>query len=167
MQSWRARVVCLAGTTALLSGCAVTPAGTATSSAPAAPPVVSSTSTTTSSSPSTSPSPSTTTATKQAKAPAKTAEAYSVTSLSSAQRKQNGKLELDANTVEHLLAEIQHPALQEVLVSTMLDIVNADRRLTSSEAGLIAQALKQWQLDILEISGRHGSELPARPRPTH
>lgn len=90
MQSWRARVVCLAGTTALLSGCAVTPAGTATSSAPAAPPVVSSTSTTTSSSPSTSPSPSTTTATKQAKAPAKTAEAYSVTSLSSAQRKKLG-----------------------------------------------------------------------------
>ena len=87
--------------------------------------------------------------------------------LSSAQRMQNGKLELDANTVEHLLAEIQHPALQEVLVSTMLDIVNADRRLTSSEAGLIAQALKQWQLDILEISGRQGSELPARPRPTH
>lgn len=87
--------------------------------------------------------------------------------LGSAQRMQNGKLELDSNTVEHLLAEIQHPALQEVLVSTMLDIVNADRRLTSSEAGLIAQALKQWQLDILEISGRHGSELPARPRPTH
>ena len=87
--------------------------------------------------------------------------------LRSAQRMQNGKLELDANTVEHLLAEIQHPALQEVLVSTMLDIVNADRRLTSSEAGLIAQALKQWQLDILEISGRQGSELPARPRPTH
>ena len=87
--------------------------------------------------------------------------------LGSAQRMQNGRLELDSNTVEHLLAEIQHPALQEVLVSTMLDIVNADRRLTSSEAGLIAQALKQWQLDILEISGRHGSELPARPRPTH
>lgn len=38
--------------------------------------------------------------------------------LSSAQRMQNGKLELDANTVEHLLAEIQHPALQEVLVSS-------------------------------------------------
>lgn len=87
--------------------------------------------------------------------------------LSSAQRKHNGQLELDAATVEHLLAEIRHPALQEVLVSTMLDIVNADRRLTGSEAALIAQALKQWQLDILEISGRRGSELPARPRPTH
>lgn len=87
--------------------------------------------------------------------------------LSSAQRKHNGQLELDAATVEDLLAEIRHPALQEVLVSTMLDIVNADRRLTGAEASLIAQALKQWQLDILEISGRRGSELPARPRPTH
>lgn len=87
--------------------------------------------------------------------------------LSSAQRKSNGQLALDADTVEHLLAEIRHPALQEVLVSTMLDIVNADRRLTASEAALIAQALTQWRLDILEISAPKTSEVPARPRPRH
>ena len=35
---------------------------------------------------------------------------------------------------------------------SMLDVVNADRCLTGSEASLIAQALRQWEIALYEIS---------------
>jgi len=62
--------------------------------------------------------------------------------LISAHRLPNGQLELDSHTIGLLLDEIRDPVLQKKVVRAMLDIVNADRRLTGGEAGLVAQALR-------------------------
>ena len=49
--------------------------------------------------------------------------------LTSAQRTPAGQLELDAEYIDLLLAEVQHPRMQKQLLRMMLDIVNADRKL--------------------------------------
>ncbi|MBL8419113.1 MAG: TerB family tellurite resistance protein [Dechloromonas sp.] len=71
--------------------------------------------------------------------------------LISAHRLPNGKLELDSHTIGLLLDEIRDPVLQKKVVRAMLDIVNADRRLTGSEAGLVAQALRLWDIELYEV----------------
>ncbi|MGB8544138.1 MAG: hypothetical protein WCD32_02300, partial [Azonexus sp.] len=72
--------------------------------------------------------------------------------LSCAHRLPSGQFELDAVNIGLLLDEIRDPLLQKKALRAMLDIVNADRRLTGSEAGLIAQALKHWGIDLYEVS---------------
>ena len=51
-----------------------------------------------------------------------------------------------------LLDEIRDPQLQKKALRAMLDIVNANRCLTGNEASLIAQALKQWEIALYEVS---------------
>jgi tellurite resistance protein len=62
----------------------------------------------------------------------------------------SGELGLDPATIDLLLAEIRSPELQANLLRAMLDIVYADGHLTGSEAAVIAQAMKQWGLDLCE-----------------
>jgi hypothetical protein len=72
--------------------------------------------------------------------------------LSCAHRLPSGQFELDAVNIGLLLDEIRDPLLQKKALRAMLDIVNADRCLTGREAGLIAQALKHWGIDLYEVS---------------
>lgn len=71
--------------------------------------------------------------------------------LISAHRLPNGQLELDSHTIGLLLDEIRDPVLQKKVVRAMLDIVNADRRLTGGEASLVAQALRLWDIELYEV----------------
>ena len=71
--------------------------------------------------------------------------------LISAHRLPNGQLELDSHTIGLLLDEIRDPVLQKKVVRAMLDIVNADRRLTGGEACLVAQALRLWDIELYEV----------------
>ena len=70
----------------------------------------------------------------------------------SAHRLPSGQFELDDSTISLLLDEIRDPGLQKKALRSMLDVVNADRCLTGSEASLIAQALRQWEIALYEIS---------------
>ena len=83
----------------------------------------------------------------------------------------NGQLELDSGTMSLLLDEIRDPALQRKIVRAILDIVNADRCLTGGEAGLVAQALRHWDIELHEVSDTsipcHSSPLSARAAASH
>ena len=68
------------------------------------------------------------------------------------QRFDSGQLILNEAIVASVLDDIRDPALQQKALRLILAIVNADHRLTAEEAGLIAQALKHWQLDLFECS---------------
>jgi uncharacterized tellurite resistance protein B-like protein len=76
---------------------------------------------------------------------------FSEDMLTTAHRLASGQLELDALNINKLLEEICAPELQKKLLWIMLDIVNADRRMTAGEASLIAQALKKWEIDLHEV----------------
>lgn len=73
---------------------------------------------------------------------------YCTDMLASANRNASGLLELDEHRITALLDEISDPGLQKKLMRIMLDIVNADHRLTAGEASLIAQALERWGMDL-------------------
>lgn len=77
---------------------------------------------------------------------------YCTDMLGSARRHDSGGLELDAGNIRKILGEIQDPRLQKKLLRVMLDIVNADHRLTASEAALISQALRHWEIDLHAFS---------------
>ena len=77
---------------------------------------------------------------------------FSEDMLSKAHRLASGQLELDALSINKLLEEISAPELQKNILRIMLDVVNADRRLTAGEASLIAQALRKWDIDLHEVS---------------
>ena len=87
---------------------------------------------------------------------------FSEDSLTKAHRHLSGQLELDAKSINELLDEISDPALQKKILRLMLDIVNADRRLTAGEASLIAQALRNWDIDLHEVSD---SSIPCHRSP--
>ena len=70
----------------------------------------------------------------------------------SAHRLPSGQFELDDSTIGLLLNEIGDPQLQKKTVRAILDIVNADSCLTGSEASLVAQALRQWEIALYEVS---------------
>jgi hypothetical protein len=63
-----------------------------------------------------------------------------------------GQLELDVKDIDLLLAEVQHPVLQKQVLRMMLDIVNADRKLSGGEAVLVAEAMKFWGIDLYEVA---------------
>lgn len=73
---------------------------------------------------------------------------YCTDMLASAQRHPSGQLELDKPGIKALLDEISDPVLQKKILRIMLDIVNADHRLTAGEASLIALALERWNMDL-------------------
>lgn len=73
---------------------------------------------------------------------------YCTDMLVSAQRNASGQLELDIPGINALLDEISDPVLQKKILRIMLDIVNADHRLTAGEASLIALALERWGIDL-------------------
>lgn len=73
--------------------------------------------------------------------------------LTSANRSNSGHLELDPESIDHLLAEVRHPLLQKQVLRMMLDIVNADRKLSGGEAVLVAEAMRFWEIDLYEVAG--------------
>ena len=60
------------------------------------------------------------------------------------------RYELNPESISHLLGDIDDPKLQKKVLSVMLDIVNADGNLARSETALVAQAIKHWQLDLVQ-----------------
>jgi hypothetical protein len=72
--------------------------------------------------------------------------------LTSAHRNASGQLELDTDSIDLLLEEISDPMLQRQVLRIMLDIVNADSRLSGGEAVLVAEAMKCWSIDLCEIA---------------
>lgn len=71
--------------------------------------------------------------------------------LSSARRVPSGQLELDGATIGLLFDEIRDPELQKLALRSMLDIVNADCQLNGSEAVLVSQAFRHWQIERYEV----------------
>ena len=71
--------------------------------------------------------------------------------LSSARRVPSGQLELDGATIGLLFDEIRDPELQKLALRLMLDIVNADCQLNGSEAVLVSQAFRHWQIERYEV----------------
>ena len=67
--------------------------------------------------------------------------------LSSAHCTSAGQHELDPATIDALLGEIRSPALRMRLFSAILNIINAEGEVLSSEVLLLARALKVWSLD--------------------
>ena len=72
--------------------------------------------------------------------------------LTSGYRTAAGQLELDVKSIDLLLAEIQHPVLQKQVLRMMLDVVNADHKLSGGEAVLVAEAMRFWGIDLYEVS---------------
>ena len=72
--------------------------------------------------------------------------------LTSAYRSPAGHLELDTQSIDLLLNEIENPILQKQVLRMMLDIVNADRKLSGGEAVLVAEAMQFWGIDLHEVS---------------
>jgi uncharacterized tellurite resistance protein B-like protein len=72
--------------------------------------------------------------------------------LASAYRTSEGQLELNVSNIDHLLAEVKNPVLQKQVLRMMLDIANADLKLTGGEAVLIAEAMKFWGIDLYEVA---------------
>ncbi len=68
--------------------------------------------------------------------------------LASGIRKSNGEYQLTPKCVGLLLAEIQEPGLRQKALSMMLDIVNADGRLSLGETALLTQVLSHWGLGL-------------------
>lgn len=84
--------------------------------------------------------------------------------LASAYRTPSGQLELDVRSIDLLLAEVRHPVLQKQVLRMMLDVVNADRRLSGGEAVLVAEAMRFWGIDLHEVSD---CSIPALKLRTH
>ncbi len=74
-------------------------------------------------------------------------------------------LELDRETIGHLLRDIRNPGRQMELLRMMVDIVNADGSLAGGEAVLISEAMVVWGLDLhrvaIDARAAHSS-VPAR-----
>jgi len=77
---------------------------------------------------------------------------YCTDMLASAKRNASGLLELDERRTKALLKEISDAGLQRKILRMMLDIVNADYRLTANEATLISQTLRHWEIDLHALS---------------
>ncbi|MBS1142486.1 MAG: hypothetical protein H6R13_3939 [Proteobacteria bacterium] len=87
--------------------------------------------------------------------------------LTSAQRTPAGQLELDVEHIDLLLAEVGHPLLQKQVLRMMLDIVNADHKLSGSEAVLVAEAMKFWGIDLHEVADSSIPSLRLRTQVRH
>ncbi len=63
-----------------------------------------------------------------------------------------GQIELDHDVIDHLLGDIRSPELQKQALSAMIDIVRADGCLNGGEAILVAQAMRQWGLELQRVT---------------
>lgn len=87
--------------------------------------------------------------------------------LASANRTAAGQLELDVKNIDLLLADVQHPVLRKQVLRMMLDIVNADHKLSGGEAVLVAEAMKFWGIDLHEVSDCSIPSLHLRAQDRH
>lgn len=93
--------------------------------------------------------------------------------LVSAHRTTAGQLELDRDTVVKLLGDIRQPAEQHKLLRSILDIINSDGSLSGSEAVLVSEAMKRWEINLLDVSrvdpprARRWAPPVAASAPTH
>lgn len=60
----------------------------------------------------------------------------------------SGQLELDQQSIDALLGEIQDPEVQNQLLSAVLHIVNAEGSLLCGEVALVSRAMTCWGLDL-------------------
>jgi len=65
-------------------------------------------------------------------------------------RVDSGHFEIGREALSALLCEIRNPVLQKRLLSTVIDIVNADGALAKGEAMLIACAAECWGINVHE-----------------
>jgi len=72
----------------------------------------------------------------------------------------HGQIELDEESIDHILLEIQDSRLRKTLLKIMLAVVDADQRLSDGEAILISRAMQNWQLDLIEVSNLLGASSP-------
>lgn len=63
-----------------------------------------------------------------------------------------GQIEIDSETIDHLLDDIRSPELQKGTLRALLDIVAADGCLNGGEALLVAQAMRRWGLELHDVS---------------
>ncbi len=84
-----------------------------------------------------------------------------------------GQIELNPEVIDSLLAEIQDPHLQKLLLAWMVAIVDADSRVSDGEAVLISRALERWMLDLvtlgdarMSVKSTLASSSSAMPAPT-
>jgi uncharacterized tellurite resistance protein B-like protein len=82
-----------------------------------------------------------------------------------AHRNGSGELELGADSINEMLDEIQNPVLRKNLLRAVLEIVYADRRLSTGEAVLVSQAMSRWNINLSDIA-QHASR-PVRRWPPH
>jgi hypothetical protein len=74
----------------------------------------------------------------------------------------DGRLVLDARTIEDLLDDICSPALQLLMVRTIQAIGHADRIMTGGETALLGMAMRRWNVDLFEPG--HAGIPMRRPR---
>lgn len=77
-------------------------------------------------------------------------------------RMPDGRLILDARTIECLLDDIRSPALQLTMVRTIQSIGHADRIMTGGETALLGMAMRRWSVDLFEPG--HAGIPMRRPR---
>ena len=65
----------------------------------------------------------------------------------------HGQIELDDDSIDGILLEIQDSRLRKTLLKIMLAVVDADQRLSDGEAVLISRAMQKWELDLIEVGG--------------
>lgn len=70
--------------------------------------------------------------------------------LAVSMRDASGQIALDRETIDSLLADIQSADKQLQLVRILLDLVNADGRVTTGEMVLVSQAMARWGLALAE-----------------
>jgi uncharacterized tellurite resistance protein B-like protein len=63
-----------------------------------------------------------------------------------------GQIELDRETIDHLLDDIRSPELQKQALGTILDIVNSDGCLNGGEAILVSEAMNLWGLELQQVT---------------
>lgn len=80
-------------------------------------------------------------------------------------RSHSGQIELDRDTARLLLSDIRNNDLQHKVLRAMLDIVNADTKLSGSEAIVVAEAMKLWDIDLRQVArtDRRSSVRAAHP----
>ncbi len=72
----------------------------------------------------------------------------------------HGQIELDEESIDRILQEIQDSRLRKTLLKIMLAVVDADQRLSDGEAILISRAMQNWQLDLVEVSNLLSASTP-------
>ncbi len=79
-------------------------------------------------------------------------------------RDSSGQIGLGRETIDLLLADIRHPELQSRMLNILLDLVNADGRVTPGEAVLVSQAMTRWGLELTQAPVLSNADLPKTRR---